>query len=473
MRVNDTLILDLTAFSHDGRSIGRIAIDEQSEPQPEAQGMVVFVQGGLPGQRALVKLTRVKSRMAEATLLDVLSAAPDERPMPCPHGSECGGCPWQAMPYAEQCRWKEQLVRDALKRIGNITLPDEICQPIIPSPQEWGYRNKMEFAFAPGPNQQPILGLRRRGSRGIVEVEHCQLQSPLTMRVLALVREQMKFTDLPAWESTDGGRPGQQTGGAGIWRFLVVRTPASGGCVAEIITAPAPRHYQAIQAMGERLLTLEPQLTGFVHSVRRAPTDVAYGEESICKLGACALHEDVCVNGHTVHLQLEHNAFFQVNTAAAEQLYQAVYQAAKLDGSEYVCDVYCGVGGLALSLAPFAKQVLGLEQSAKAVQLAKENAADHSHLSFEMADAAYIGKYFRRQLPDVVVADPPRAGLAPEMIASLIKYKPRKLVLVSCNPATLARDLAQLLPYQITSFQTLDLFPQTPHCECVVSLELK
>ena len=480
--------LVLTGFSHDGRCVAR----REGEP-------VVFVSGGLPGQRILARVAPQRAgsgkRMLEAELVRVLAPVPGdmggERPAPCPHAEDCGGCPWQALPYTGQLVWKERLLMDALVRIGKLRLPSHILRPIIASSAEWGFRNKMEFAFAPGVEERPLLGLRRRNSREVVEISSCLLASPRMMAAFCFLREAIQRSSLNAWNGRNG-----------LLRHAVLRE-AGGALLVELITAPAKERDTArIRSLGEELVA-SGMVDGFAHSVRQAKSEVAYGESTPFSTGKTALTEIVDLprtpGGHTepLRLQLGHASFFQVNGPMASKLYgEALTMALEalegtanhVPGKQWKAgagklpscwDIYSGVGGLALSMAPYFERVLGLETVAPAVRLARQNAAAFPQARFECADAARLGEYFRRfGPPDLLVCDPPRAGMDGKTTQAILRARPRCLVLVSCNPATLARDLAQLTvgdaaPYEILAVRPVDMFPQTPHIECVVSLRAK
>ncbi len=485
---DEYLELHLTGLSHDGRCVAR----REGEP-------VVFVRGGLPGQRVLARLgpRRAESgkRMLEAELVRVLAPVPDgmggERPAPCLHAEDCGGCPWQALPYAVQLAWKERLLADALTRIGRLRLPQAVFRPIIPSSSEWGFRNKMEFAFAPGANGLPRLGLRRRSSREVVEISACLLASPRMMRAFAALREAVLRSGLTAWDGRNG-----------LLRHAVLRE-AGGALLVELIAAPAPDSDAArLRCMGEELVA-SGVADGFAHSERRAKTDVAYGERTRFHTGQAELTETLELprtpGGHDapLRLQLGHASFFQINPATASKLYgEALLMAlealagteARASGGVWKAgegrlpscwDLYCGVGGLALTMAPYFERVLGLESVAPAVTLARKNAKRFPQARFECADAARLGESFRRfGAPDLLVCDPPRAGMNDQVTRAILRARPGHLVLISCNPATLARDLARLAggdaaAYEILAVRPVDMFPQTPHVESVVSLRAK
>ena len=480
---DDTLELVLHGLSPDGRTVGR-----------SAEGMTVFVRGGLPGERVLVRLSGVKKRMAEAELLQVLEASPEERPAPCPHAADCGGCPWQRLPYDRQLVWKRRIVKDALLRIGRLERAEELVAPVLSTGEDaqWGYRNKMEFAFGQGPDGRTLLGLRSRASRSVTEVTQCMLQTPRTMAVLAALRSLCDKFSLRAAPSGNGGhgKPSRPRGLSSsvrqndILRFVVIREPLAGGCLVELITLPSPQEASTLQKLGRSLMEAGVGVTGFVHSIRTSPADVAYGEGTVFTLGEDKLCEQLHLQGRDVTFRLDHNSFFQVNSRAAELLYNtAANLAAPLFSSadglwgKDCWDIYCGAGGLALTMAPRFSRVFGLEAVASAVKLAAYNAKQAGGTTscrFESGDAARLEQCFRRQgTPDLLVTDPPRAGMDEATVKAILNHRPPRLVLVSCNPATLARDLALLATaYRIRTVQPVDLFPQTPHVETVVSLEV-
>ncbi len=478
----DALELNLHGLSPDGRTVGR-----------SEDGMTVFVRGGLPGQRVRVRLSAVRKRMAEAELVDVLLPSPDERPAPCIHAESCGGCPWQSLPHARQLEWKTRLVQDALRRLGRLDLPEGVIRPAV-SPDgepEWGYRNKMEFAFAAGDNGRTLLGLRARASRSVTEVTHCLLQTPRTMAVLEELRRLVEKFHLRAAPGEQGGRAGsaRRKGFSSavrqndILRFAVIREPRDGGCLVELITLPSPQEDANIRKLGSELMNASAGVTGFVHSVRTSPASVAYGEKTVFTLGEPGLSETLHLQGRDVTFRLDHNSFFQVNTRAAERLYNTaadlastLFDAAPGRPWGRECwDIYCGAGGLALTMAPHFEQVFGLETVPQAVQLAALN-ADRAGLgqrcTFESGDAARLERCFReRGNPDLLVTDPPRSGMDERTVQAILKHRPPRLVLVSCNPSTLARDLARLSQtYTVRAVQPVDLFPQTPHVETVAVL---
>lgn len=480
---------DLLELTVDGLAAGGRAVCRH-------EGRVVFVAGGLPGQRVRARLTTVKRRFAEASLDEVLEASPHQAEPFCAHFGQCGGCSWQDLPYAEQLRWKERFVTDALGRIGGMR--DANVLPIMASPAERGFRNKMEFAFSHGGDGQLHLGLRRRGSRAVVDITECHLQTALTPRIVAAARELASQSGLPAWDDRNQD---------GFWRFLVIREPELGRgqeagcttatppqagtgeagqerpteataqdapqrqCMVQVITGRHPGGTQAVAQLGEALRAAFPEVTGVVHSLRLDTEQVAYGERVLAVNGEAVLLERLGDN----ELLLGPDSFFQTNTAATCLLYDEVRRMAGVTPETTVWDLYSGVGSIALHLARQSGMVRGFEITPEAVNDARANAARNGILncSFVSGDVrASLKREKDGASPDVVVVDPPRAGLHEAVVEAIATRAPGRIVYVSCNPATLARDAALFAGhgYRLAEARPVDLFPHSPHVECVALL---
>ena len=433
---------EITGLALGGRGVAR------------KDGLVLFVERGLPGQRVQARVERVKKRFAEARVEQVLSPSSHEVPPFCPHFGTCGGCLFQDLDYAEQLAWKSRWVADSLARIGGVEAA--ALRPILASPQTRAYRNKMEYAFQ-GQGQDLVLGLKERGGSRVIDITACGLQVPEGMQLVAAAREFCRNSRVPAWDGK----------GRGFWRHLVVRTSPQ-GLLAHLITAHEPRNFKAAEALGRNLKEAVPGLTGFAHSSTGQRTALAAGEQGILALGQDHLLESLA----GLSLKVSANAFFQTNAQAAELLCAEVSDLAGLSGAEVVYDLYCGVGGLALALAAKAARVYGFEVSEEAVADARENARRNGldHCEFK---AGKVGPKLARGLPkpEVVVCDPPRAGLDDGAMALLQDLTPERIVAVSCDPATLARDVGRLNPlYELVSARPVDLFPHTAHVETVALL---
>ena len=422
------------------------------------EGRVVFVEGGLPGSRVAARVTKEERNSLRAVAVRVLAPSPQACPPFCPHFGPCGGCTWQDAAYPAQLEWKRQIVAEQLKRLAGLEVPVE---ETTASPLERGYRNKMEFAFAPG---DPFrLGLRERFAPGrVLEVSACGLMHEPAMAILEAARRLAAATQLPPYFARTG---------SGAWRHLVLRrSEASGEWLAQFIVGPtAP--VKRLRSLGEALLAEFPALTGVVMDVRRDRADYAIGERRAWTLGQDALTETL----DGLAFSVSAGSFFQTNTRAAALLYARAVEAARLEGGEQVWDLYCGVGGLSLFLARRAGSVTGFELSQEAVADAADNAARNGlvNCAFQAGDLK-DALARRKARPDVIVLDPPRAGLHPDSAQALTRLGAPRMVYVSCNASTMARDLGRLAQaYHVEQVTPVDLFPHTPHIECVAELRAR
>ncbi len=459
--------IELTSLSHDGRAVGRL------------DARVVFVEHALPGQTVRAAITKSKKNFAEATCLEVLQDAPDSISAPCPHADICGGCSLQTMSAATQLHWKERIVHEAMTRIAKLAPEQSACiAPIVPSPQAWEYRNKMEFAFGQGEDGSLVLGMRGKGSHTVVPVPHCKLMPQGCMDVVRQVTALCKEAKLQAWVPTNKEH-GQDK--PGILRHLIIRRPhtlspeGTPQLLVNLITAPAGTNLRLrISRLGQDLMNLCSNVTAFVFEERRNNTMIAQGEHVISKIGNTLLREEL----GDVQYTLGYNTFFQINTPAAQALCTEINTLATLDMPEKdtVClwDLYCGVGAPGLSLVRHLGSekttVYGVEINPKAIEIAKKTAQGLNYTAhYEAGDTKkVISKW---PTPDCILLDPPRTGMAPEVVEQVKQSQAERIIYVSCNPATLARDIALLSDaYELKKLTPLDFFPQTPHVESCVLL---
>jgi len=458
------LSLDKIAFG--GKALGRV------------DGFVVFVDRAIPGQTVRVRITRKKSQFAEARVVRLLAQSPAYTLPFCPHFVVCGGCQWQDLAYEEQLHWKRIQVEECLRHLGGLS--PGIILPTVASPQQRYYRNKMGFTFAPMPGLASkglaatksshggacALGLHAGSSSDqIFNLEQCFLQSPQSPAMVQEVRRWCGTSGLPAYN------PKNQRG---FWRFLVLREgKRTAQTLVHLITTDQGDPV-AVEALGTFLKARFPSITTLVHSRRRQKAQIANGESSRTLWGPGYIEEQL----GQLRLRISPNSFFQTNTAATEGLYGAISQFGEFTGQETVWDLYCGAGSIALSLASQVRRVVGFELVPEAVNDAYINRRLNGldNCQFLVGDVKErIQETLRaasQPLPDVVITDPPRAGLHPQVVKALQELSPRRIIYVSCNPATLARDLAFLQDqYDILTVQPFDLFPHTAHTECVVRLE--
>jgi 23S rRNA (uracil1939-C5)-methyltransferase len=430
----ESLLLEIDSLAYGGKGIAR------------RNGYVVFVTGALPGDRVRAEVTRAKRGYAEARTVEIVEPSADRVPERCDHGGEpCPGAPWQALRYEEQLRHKQQQVDDALSRLGRLSGYE--LGPIEPAVEQWRYRNKLEYSFGER-DDELVLGYHARGRWDeVVDAEDCLLASEENNRGRNEVRAWARAQGLPAYD---------RRAGTGTLRNLVVRE-------------------------GRRTDELQTRLVTSPDEIPRPPVDLHTIVEGTGSgtdgptgaLGREHLIEELC----GLRFRISHSAFFQTNTEMAERLYAIATEMAVLDGRERVYDLFCGIGTLGLAMAGRAGEVWGIELVPEAVADAEENARINGigNARFRVGDArkAILPLLEEAGRPDVVVVDPPRAGLSKKMVRRLIECEAKRVVYVSCNPTTLAPNAAQLTEagYRLRRVRPVDMFPQTPHIECVALLE--
>jgi 23S rRNA (uracil1939-C5)-methyltransferase len=442
----DTLDLVVDDLAFGGEGVGRV------------DGYVVFVRGGLSGDRLRVTVTEARPRYARGTIAEILTPSPDRVEAPCPYFGQCGGCRLQHLAYPAQLAFKEKQVRDCLTRLGG--LPSFEVRPIVPAPEAYGYRNKMEFTVV-GP--EPVVGLHAAARFDVVlDIERCLLQSDTMNTLLDEFRRQARAAGLSAWD---------QQSERGLLRFLTVREGRRTGQAMVNVVAAAP-DVERLVPVAEALRARVPATASVLLNVNDTKASVAVGSEEHLLLGRDQISESL--DGVSFHISA--SSFFQTNTVQAERLFAIVGEACALEGHETVFDLYSGTGVISLLLARRAARVYGIELSAAAVGDAVRNARANG-----IDNCTFLAGEVRHVLPalmqegvraEVVVADPPRAGLHPRALGALATLAPARVVYVSCNPATLARDVGDLgrQGYRLLWVQPVDMFPQTPHIEAVALL---
>ena len=429
-------------------------------------GFVVFVDDALPGDRVRARVFRRRERFAEARAVERLEPGPHRVEAPCSHyrARECGGCRFQDLAYDEQLSAKEDQVRETLAHLGGFQAPEVL--PIVGSPERFRYRNKMEFSFHPGIGDTalPLLGLHRRGRYDeVFRLESCWLASELTNRVVHLTQ---RFAAEHRWAAYHAVRH------TGLVRFLVVRHLASTR-QALVNLVCARDEVPSVERWAAEIMTLDPEIKGVVLNVNSSRANIAFGEPGRERVlaGSPVIEERL----HGLVFEAGANAFLQTNSRQAEALYAAALEEAEITGDTRVLDLYCGAGTITLLAARAAKEALGFEMVEDAVKAAERNAARNgiTNARFRLGEARRLLREWNEPwTPDVVIADPPRAGLHERVVDRIAGLAPRRVVYVSCNPATLARDLAGLAArgYRLERTRPFDLFPHTPHVEVVARL---
>ena len=418
------------------------------------EGQAVFVKGALAGEVCQVQLLKVGKSAAWGRVTQVLTPVPSRQSPDCPRYPRCGGCQLRHMTYAEELRFKRQKVQDALQRIGGWTgRVEKIHGAEAPD----RYRNKIQFPVADGPR----VGFFRARSHEVIDAEDCLLQPLAATRLREAFKLWMERYQVPAYDERVHG---------GLIRHFYVRVNRRGHSLCAVIAngTDLPHQEELVQA----LRRAEPDLAGVVLSVNQEKTNVILGKTHRCLWGRDYLEDTLC--GLTFRLSVP--SFYQVNREQAEVLYGRALAFAGLTGRETVLDLYCGIGTITLVMARQAGRAIGAEVIPAAVEDAKANAARNevTNAEFLCADAAQAAQTLadRGLRPDVICVDPPRKGLAPAVIDAIVQMAPQRLVYVSCDPATLARDVKRMEEqgYVLQRAEAVDLFPRTAHVETVVLL---
>jgi 23S rRNA (uracil1939-C5)-methyltransferase len=445
--VGELLEVEVESLAFGGRGVAR------------ADGLVVFVSGALPGDRVRAEITKGKKRFAEARTVELLRPGADRVPDRCLHGGEpCPGAPWQGLPYERQLVHKQEQVAEALRRIGD--LEGFELEEIVPAEEQWRYRNKLEYSFgAPrfvtqgvtnskGKGGDVALGFHARGRWDlIVDVDDCKLASEPGNSARNGIRE---------WARQEGVSAYDRRAREGVLRNLVVREGRRTGQIqTRLVTSAAP----------------VPRPPTDLHTTIEGDSGGTDGPTGV--LGEELLREELC----GLRLAMSHDAFFQTNTEMAERLYAVAAELAGLSGRERLFDLYCGIGTIGLTMAAEAGEVWGLEIVPEAIVDAERNARRNKieNAQFVAGNARTGVRPLLEQAgkPDVVVIDPPRAGLSQKIVRRVLECEAKKIVYVSCNPTTLAPNAAQLVEagYTLQRVRPVDMFPQTPHIECVALFE--
>src|SRR5438034_10649750 len=422
-------------------------------------GFVVFVRRGLPGDVVRARVTKVKRNHAEALALEVVEPGAPRVDAPCAHYPACGGCRFQDLAYEAQLDAKAAQVEEALRRIGRIDEPP--LEPIVPADPIFHYRNKLEYSFTSTP-EGPALGFHRAGRWDeVLDIRKCWLTTDLGNGIRDVVRTWAREHRLEAYDQAEH---------TGFLRHLVVREGRNTGqALVQLVTAPGMLDTDSFVAALERF----PQVRSIHWSVNDRPAEVTNLPTQLLH-GDDAIEEELC----GLRFRVRPNAFLQTNTGMAERLYELAREFAGLTGEESVYDLYCGIGTIGLTLARDALTVWGVEASEESVACAIENAELNGigNAAFFAGNVGQVLEELRERAgdPDVVVVDPPRAGLAGKALKRLGELGAPRIVYVSCNPTTLAGDAKRLIEeygYALRRTTPVDMFPHTPHVESVSVLE--
>ncbi|WP_413325623.1 23S rRNA (uracil(1939)-C(5))-methyltransferase RlmD [Synechococcus sp. MIT S9503] len=444
---------------HPGLTIDVVGedLDQQGRGLARWNGWVITVPQLLPGEEAKVKVQQRQRKMWLARRVATISSSPDARRPPCILASDCGGCSLQHLSVDAQNSWKQQRLANTLSRIGQ--LDPDVNALVSPDRESLGYRNRALIPIRRD-GRKVRLGYYKRGSHRIVNLNHCPVLDPRLDALIEPIKRDLEATSWPM-DSDLQGEPGL--------RHLGLRIGVRTGEIL-ITLISATESLQAVDVLSAAWMRRWPQLKGVTINLQPKRSNAVFGDRTICLQGQDAIEERFC----GLSLELGTTTFFQVNTPRAERVVEQIRDwITRSEPSQRLIDAYCGIGTIALPLAAAGHRVTGLEISSASVRHAERNAARNrlKHTRFMSGDVA---RHLRELLPnhDALVVDPPRKGLDPAVLAMVLDYPPRRLVYLSCDPATLARDLRQLAgdsgPYTIEQVQPMDFFPQTSHLECLV-----
>lgn len=436
--------IDIVDLAFDGKSVGHL------------DGKVCFLKGGLPGEKVLAEITREKRRFNNGIVREILIKSDKRIEAVCSHFGTCGGCTWQDLNYSDQLLYKQKQVKDCVERIGG--LDDVKIHDIIGSDIIFRYRNKMEYSFHKSNRNDFTLGLHVRGEfDNIFNLNECHISSKDDADIVIWFRDYIKKNDIVVYDVKNHG---------GFMRFLMLRTSSyTSQLMVNIVTNIG--NFPNTDKLVSELTAAFPQVTTIVHNQNGQKSNITFGEIENVLYGPGYIEEKLFDSTFRIRA----NSFFQTNSYQAQKLYKTGFDMLQPDANSKVLDLYCGTGTIGILIAPLVDEVIGVELVADAVSSAKENASinDKKNIIFYegfvkdfLKETNKMNKYF-----DIAIVDPPRAGLNPKALKELIKLKPRKILYISCNPATFARDAKLLVKsgYNLPEMKPIDMFPHTMHIE--------
>lgn len=449
-------------------SIDKVAFGGQGIARLD--GFVVFVRGAIPGDRIMARVVKKRKGYAEAKITGLLEPSRDRIQAPCPYSGYCGGCQWQNLKYERQLEYKKEHIKDSMARIGS--LPQVLIHDLIPSEKRFEYRNKMEFSFSdrrwlPPPeyqdqqveNEEFGLGLHVPGTfYKVIDVDACLLQHDRGNGILQEVKKYVRDCGVPVY-----GLKSHE----GFWRFLTLRySTASDEWMVNIITSEEKR--DVVEPLVEVLCSKMGNIKTVVNNINTRKASIAVGEREIILTGEGFIEDRI----GAFRFHISANSFFQTNSLGAEKLYNKVADYAELKGTEKVLDLYSGTGTIPIFLSNRVESVMGMEIAESAVLDARRNCRinDVHNCQFVLGDIREKLSTMKLK-PDVLIIDPPRAGMHKDVLAGVMELATDRVIYVSCNPATLARDVGHMIQdYEVVEIQPVDMFPHTYHIEVVAKL---
>ncbi|RCX20316.1 23S rRNA m(5)U-1939 methyltransferase [Fontibacillus phaseoli] len=422
----------------------------------------VFIEGALPDEVIKAEIIRAETKYISAKIKDIEKRSPHRIDAPCPVFGICGGCQIQHLSYEGQLASKTDIVREAFSRYAG--MQEVRMKPMLGMEHPWGYRNKAQLQLGMQ-EEGMIAGLYAADSHRLIDITGCPIQHPKINEAVDRTRNVLQHLNIPVY---------REKSNLGLVRTIVVRWGFQSGQLQVTLVTASDKLPQREQLVKELRLAM-PELTSIAMNVNPKNTSLVFGHKTFILWGEDSIRESL----GDLEFTLSPRAFFQLNPLQTVKLYEAVRNAAGLTGREKVVDAYCGTGTIGLWLAPYAREVRGIESIPEAVRDAKENAAHNGRANatfYEGLAEELLPRWAKAGYsPDVIVADPPRTGLDPRFLEAVLRTKPKRFVYVSCNPSTLAKDCKVLTDggYKIDWVQPVDMFPQTSHVECTVLLKWK
>jgi 23S rRNA (uracil1939-C5)-methyltransferase len=448
-RKGEIITLEIIDLAFGGKGVAKV------------ENFVIFVESAVPGDTVEAQIQKSRGNYAEATIARLVTPSEHRVAPACEHFGYCGGCKWQHLEYAVQKKYKEDQVRQALIHISGIKEPP--VEPIVGAHKIYYYRNKMEFSFHVGEKGEPLLGLHVAGRfQDIFQLNSCHLESEISNEIVRFVRTRSVELGLPPYHIIDH---------TGFLRFLVIREGKfTGQMLVNIVTGKGD--YLALKTLAEEIGAKFKSVVSISHTVNPEKANIARGEKETVLYGSDHIYEQLGAHRYRISA----NSFFQTNSYQVQRLYDLAVELAQPGRSERMLDLYTGTGTIAIYFSDLVSEVVGVESVPAAIAdaLANVELNSISNCRFIVSDVADYLKQSADEKFDLVLLDPPRAGCHPDVIKSLLMLRPKKLVYISCNPATLARDIKEFVDggYTLDRAIPADLFPHTFHIEAACRLTL-
>jgi 23S rRNA (uracil1939-C5)-methyltransferase len=477
LKKGDLLELDITGYAFEGKGVAK-TIKEVNSLDEEPKKFVIFVDGSYPGDKVIAQIGKIKKSYAEARVKDFIIKSPFRIEPRCKFFGVCGGCKSQDLNYEQQIKFKHEQVKEIFERIGGFK--DFEMLPIIECEQSFFYRNKMEYSFAVKrwlteaeiasmqeiPDREFALGLHIPGMYDkVLNIDGCFLQSELSNRILNITRLFFKSRSISIYSTQNH---------TGFLRNLIIRNSYhSKDLMVNLVVAE--ENERLFVSFKEELLKEFPEITTVIYNINQKKSQVATGDYEIVFHGPGYIYDNI----GEYKFRISANSFFQTNTRQAERLYQTAVDFAEMKGDEIVYDLYSGAGTIPIFISKLVKEIYGFESVEPAIEDAKVNIELNTIKNFQ-PNLCDLNKSFlpfaeKKKIPkpDLIIADPPRSGMNPKIVNDILNLKPPKIVYISCNPSTQARDVKLLCDggYDLIKIRPVDMFPQTYHIENVVLLQ--